>query len=327
MPKDLKPPASETVEAIVEYEEVGFIKFNDNDLPSGVVDAFAAASALVGLNDCLRFFNHKQARGLSAIPYSVPVRTQPGSWEAVVLGAVGIGTIFGGAYAKKAGEKMAENDFKDIGFRDLFRKSMDALRTLTDLVKKTGKSSGWESGKLLLDKSGDYVTINSLDGEEFLVPVEYFGWYQELPKNFLGKLVNSVEGPVKLVIGSNSAKGAQETVVTSTEKHLFIYKLDEKDDDMLFPDLEHGMEVSLEGRLIRGNAAANSVGLDYMGHVINCLPAMGSVKQFKPALFLRCRVDGMISRFTKQRYVADRRPTLIVDRVLPLEEDGQLGLL
>lgn len=328
MPTYLQPTDSDTEDVCVEYEEVGFIKFRESGLPSGVVDASAAAAALMGLSECLKFFNNKQARGVSAMAYNIPVRTQPGSWEAVVLAAVGLGSVFGASYVKKAAEKMAENDFKDVGFKELFRKSMDALRTLTELVKKTGASRGWEGNELVVDESGEYVAVLGMDGDEVLVPIEYFRWYQEIPKNFLTKLVSPVEGPLKLVIGSKSVHGSLETTVHSSDKQYFASKVAEQQEDgMLFPDLEHGMDVSLDGRLIRGNAAANSVGLEYMGHVINCLPANGSVKEYKPALFLRCRVDGKITRFTKHRYVPDRRPTLIIDRVLPLEEDAQMGLL
>jgi hypothetical protein len=103
-------------------------------------------------------------------------------------------------------------------------------------------------------------------------------------------------------------------------------EIDEIEEEVLFQELVHGASVSLEGRLIRGNEASNSIGLEYMGHVINCVPLVGSVRQYKAALFLRCKVEGRITRHSKNRFMAERRPTLIVDRVTPLETDTQGSL-
>jgi hypothetical protein len=37
-------------------------------------------------------------------------------------------------------------------------------------------------------------------------------------------------------------------------------------------------------------------------------------------------VSGQINRHAKDRFVADKRPTLIIDKVEALEQDGQQGL-
>lgn len=112
-----------------EYEEVGYIKYSGRDVTRGIIDAGSAGSALIGLDEALRFFNTQQSPEFSNWSYEIPVQTRPGSWEAIVLG--GIATVGGGfalGYAKKAGEKMAERDFAEIGMKDVLRKSLERLR-------------------------------------------------------------------------------------------------------------------------------------------------------------------------------------------------------
>lgn len=95
-----------------EFESVGFIKYSGDGTTDGVIDAAAAGSALLGLDDALRFFNRQQSTDLSDVSYEIPVRTVAGSWKAIVLASVGaVVGAFALSYARKAGEKMAENDF------------------------------------------------------------------------------------------------------------------------------------------------------------------------------------------------------------------------
>jgi hypothetical protein len=115
-----------------------------------------------------------------------------------------------------------------------------------------------------------------------------------------------------LSIGVARSEKIDEVHVNEEDKPLFDDTQDEEEDeDILFPELVHGQDARLEGRLIRGNEASNTAGLEYQGHVINCVPAHGSVRQYKAALFLRCKVEGRITRHAKSRFVADRRPTLM----------------
>lgn len=119
-----------------------------------------------------------------------------------------------------------------------------------------------------------------------------------------------------------------EEKITIREKSIFVTNADDEevDDEFLFPELEQGMLVRLEGRLTRGNAETNSVGLNYKGHILNCVPEAGSVVQYKPALFLRCVVEGIVTRLHKNYLVAERKPTIIFKRITQLENDLQDSL-
>jgi hypothetical protein len=307
---------------------VGFIKYSGDGLVDGVIDAGSAGSALVGLDEAIRFFNRQQSPDFGSMQYDIPVQTRAGSWEAIVLGGVAaVGGAFALGYAKKAGEKLAENDFKDIGLKDALSKSMAALQTLAKLIKHTRRPRGWDLARIDPTMSIDTVVVTNDSGAELNVPVEFYRWYQQMPPRLLVKMTSVIRRDRVLTIGAIKDREPEEVTITEVEKPLFEnLEIDEIEEEVLFPELTHGATVSLEGRMIRGNEASNSVGLEYMGHVINCVPSKGSVRQYKSALFLRCRIHGQISRHSKNRFVADRRPTIIVDRIIPLEADAQGGL-
>jgi hypothetical protein len=308
-------------------EDLGFVKYSGQGLVNGVIDAGSAGSALVGLDEAIRFFNSQQSPDFADLQYDIPVQTRAGSWEAVLVAGGAVAAAFALGYVKKAGEKLAENDFKDIGLKDALKKSMCALQTLTKLVKHTRRGRGWDQVRVEPSLGQHTVLVANDRGEELPVPLEYFRWYQQLPPRLLTKMTSVVRSDRVLIIGVFKETGTDEVTIAEGDKKLFDQlQQDDFEEDILFPELTHGVEARLVGRLIRGNEASNSVGLEYMGHVINCIPAQGSVRQYKAALFLRCKVEGRITRHAKNRFVADRRPTLIVDRVVPLEDDGQLGL-
>lgn len=310
------------------YNEVGYIKYSGRAVERGIIDAGSAGSALLGLDEALRYFNAQQSPDFATLQYDIPVQTRPGSWEAIVLG--GLTAVAGGfalGYAKKAGEKMAEHDFANVGMKDVLRKSMDAMKTLAKVVKHTRRPRGWEQARFGMDSPEPEVVLLNDHGAELRVPAEYFRWYQQMPPQLLVRMTTVVRKDRVLTIGLSDDGPDGDVQVLEEEKSLFeALPDDELDDDFLFPELIHGNQVSLDGRLIRGNETTNSVGLEYQGHIINCVPAAGSVRKYKAALFLRCRVHGRVNRLTKSRFVADRKPTLILDRVVPLEKDRQRQL-
>jgi hypothetical protein len=99
----------------------------------------------------------------------------------------------------------------------------------------------------------------------------------------------------------------------------------EKEDpgEILFPELEHGQIVILEGELTRGNEMLNIVGIGYQGHILAGVPEIGSIVRFKTSLFLRCNVHGRVSREDENGRLNARRPRIIFTRIEPLESDDK----
>lgn len=310
--------------------EVGSVKYSGKAVARGVLDAGKAGKALTGLDDLLRYFNAKQSSDLAKAEYDVPVSVREGSWEAVVLGAVGlVAGKFVLTYATHAAEQMAKRDFDGVGFKDIFAKSLAAIVHLVRLAKHTKRVKGWPLENLRWNSDSTEVGIPNDAGEYQYFSPEFIKWYAGMQPGMLAKLAEVVEEERVLTISVRDQRdGAISETVTIREKRIFTGSIDElEEEDFLFPELEHGAEARLEGVLIRGNAESNSIGLHYRGHSLNCVPEEGSIVQYKPALFLKCVVEGRITRLSKSHTVAERRPTIIVRRVTPLERDGQRVLL
>lgn len=304
----------------VKSGSVGYMKFSGEAVPNGVIAADAAGHALLGFDECLRYFAKKQSPALARVEYEIPVKTTEGSWVVWVIGILGI------AYLRKAVEKMAENDFKDVGLKELLRKSVDALRHLIELIKHTKGTLDLASTDLSWRVSDGLVGITNDEGAVIYIPLEYFKWYLGLPQNMLKQITDAVDVERVLTIGVNVGDHYETATVSAPEKIYFGHDAAANEEEVLFPELEHGTFVRLEGKLTRGNENSNSVGLEYNDHVINCVPETGNIKRYKPALFLRCIVEGTVSRLYKQSEIAEKRPTIIISNITPLESDDQIEL-
>ncbi|WP_434654314.1 hypothetical protein [Chromobacterium violaceum] len=309
------------------FGEVGFIRYHGDGVGKGVIEARAAGSALIGLDESLRYFNSRQFKDLVAIDYQIPVKTSEGSWVVIVLGGLGVGaSTFALSYLKKAGEKMAENDFKDVGLKDVIAKSLDAIGKFIELVKLTGRRSSWERDEFKVDADKACVRVIGHNGGVIEIPIRYIDWYQKMPPKLFDKMISPVVKGRELEVGVEKEGRIELATVSVVDKALFVYEEEEDEEDFLFPELVHGDEVRIEGKLIRGNEKSNSIGVEYDGHYINCIPEYGKITRFKSALFLRCVVEGAINRHMKKRKVADRRPTIVIRNIQPLESDKQVDL-
>lgn len=314
-------------EEAIKEQSVGYLKFSGEAVPDGIIGANAAGRALLGFDECLRYFNRKQSSGFARLEYDNPIKTTEGSWVIWVLGPVGTAAaIFAGAYAKKAAEKMAENDFKDIGMKDVLKKSVDALKNVVDLIKHLKGKIDWSQPSVQWRAENGVIGVQNEDGEIFYLPIDYFRWYLDMPPKLLLKLTSVIEMERSMTIAVKEGGRFVTTTVTENEKLYFGHEDAANEDDFLFPELEHGMSVVLDGHLTRGNENANSIGLLYNGHVLNCVPYTGNIRRYKYALFLHCQVRGTISRLHNHPTILERRPTIIVDEITPLETDDQYNL-
>ncbi|RYF47077.1 MAG: hypothetical protein EOO38_12865 [Cytophagaceae bacterium] len=222
---------------------------------------------------------------------------------------------------------MAERDFSEIGFTDVARRSFEALERLVELVKHTKKTVGWGSNDLVWSDNSTMVGVINDDGEVLYVPVEYLKWYFDLPKGTLKKLVAPVVTARHMVVASRDTEGRFRRVeVHQADVAIFMGEIAVEDEDYLFPELVHGEEMYLEGVITRGNQETNSMGFLFQNHILNCQPDTGSVRRFKRAMFLHCKVLATINRHVASHVQPDRRPTLIVHEVQILEADGQDSL-
>ena len=289
---------------------VGYLKFYGKNIENGIIQADIAGQALIGFDECIRFFNKKQNPEIILYDYKIPVITEKGSWVVWVLGSMaGMAGIFGTAYLKKAGEKMAEKDFQDIGFSDIFRKSLLALKNLVDLIKHKKGNINWENEDFHIEQKNDsfFVSIKNESGESILIPIEQLEWFKNIPKESLEKIVQGVMVGQSLSIGvRNENENFDSTSITNEEKSLFLSSEEDEQEEVIFPELVHGETTQLEGKLVRGNEKTNSLGFEYKGVILNCHPTKGSIRQYKSSLFLKCKIDCYINRHEKSDLILEK---------------------
>ncbi|OAM36778.1 hypothetical protein A7P98_02150 [Eikenella sp. NML080894] len=58
---------------------VGYLKFYGENIENGIIQADVAGQALLGFDECIRFFNKKQYPTIVLYDYKIPVKTEKGS--------------------------------------------------------------------------------------------------------------------------------------------------------------------------------------------------------------------------------------------------------
>lgn len=296
-----------------EEGQLGYIKYSGELVRDGYLDARKSAQALLGVDEAVRFFVFQQAPELRTIDFEFPVKVKKGSWE-IVIGGILL------AYGVKAAQKMAENDFKDIGLKDIFKKALSAIQWMIRIGKHMGDLTIKKFENVKFKDNNALIGIRNSQGEFLYVPKEFLEFYASASPVLLKKITEVVEEERSLSVGIYDGNAVIEETVTRRHRQIFTNEVEEQG-EVLFPELEHGQTVILEGELTRGNEMSNTVGIGYEGHILTGIPEVGSIVRFKPSLFLRCKIYGRVSREDEKGRLDARRPRIIFTRIETLESD------
>jgi hypothetical protein len=301
---------------------LGYIQYVGPSVESGFLGAKKSAQALLGIDEALRYFVSAQSAQLAGVEYEIPVRVQRGSWQALIPETLPewVRTALGlaaSAYLVKAAQKMAENDFDDVGLRSIFKNAIEAIqwairigKHLGTLTKRTFENVRWRAGNTEIGIANDA-------GEVLYVPKEYLELFERMPRGLLVKITSVVteERILEVVVNRDGV----ETSESVSFEHRPVFCPD--DSAALFPQLKHGDVFDEEGLVTRGNENANSLGFLYEGHILTCYPKEGSIVRFKSALFVRSRMQGEVTRGDEFGEPTEPRPKIIFTHVTPLEMD------
>ncbi|MGQ7263526.1 hypothetical protein [Vreelandella sp. V005] len=298
-----------------EEQQIGYVKYSGKLVQDGYMDARKSAQALLGVDEAVRFFVLQQAPELREIDFEFPVKVKKGSWE-IVIGGILL------AYGVKAAQKMAENDFKDIGIKDVFKKAISAIQWVIRIGKHMGDLEIKKFENVKFKDNNNLIGLRNSQGEYLYVPKEFLEFYVSTKPALLKKVSEVVEEERSLIVGLYQGEELVEEVLTRRHRQIFTHEKEEVE-NLLFPELEHGQEVVLEGELSRGNEMTNTMGLGYQGHVLTAVPEVGSIVRYKPSLFLRCKMHGRVSREDEKGRLDARRPKIIFNRIEPLESEDE----
>ncbi len=306
---------------------IGYLKYSGHAVEDGYLDAKKTAEALIGFDETLRFFVESDLPELRGKSFEIPVKIQAGSWEALIPVTIAqwVKTAIGSAvtaYLIKAASTVAQNDFKDKHLVDVFR---DALKMLQWIIRlgihlkglsiKEIKGVRWEN-------NNEIILIPDGKGEFIKVPKRVLEKYIAIPTKFLSKMARLIQAEREMKIGVIQNGKREEVGITYSEKYYFT---NEEDDliETILPELVHGKTIELEGETTRGNEKTNSMGFEYKGHVLNCIPEKGSIVSFKQTLFRKCRIVGVINRMSKSGLPNAKKPKIIFSQIIPLEPDDK----
>lgn len=308
---------------------LGYIKYDGELVESGLMDARRQAKALLAYDGAIRELISKQAPDLKHIDFEIPMRVQKGSWEALVPETVagwaqaGLGVV-ATAYFSKAASKMAENDFENFGFTSVFQKHLmgsSGLSVLANTSEKLVKKTFQTSSLKTTTSSLGYLTRK---GNTYMVPKPALDLYLDSNSKLLEELARNVAEGRTLKIGTYNDGVKDEVTIGKKDKAIFCKDDNEDDEEMLvLPELVHGTTVVIEGEVTRENKTSNSLGFKYLGHILTAYPDVGSVVKYKPLLFLRCKLVGIVSRTDEKGQMTAKRPKLIVSHLEALEQTNR----
>ncbi|WP_175871387.1 hypothetical protein [Burkholderia sp. BCC0397] len=311
-----------------ETEFVGFVKYDGKRLESGAFDARKSARALVGFDEALRHFILAQAPDLRDIEFEVPVRIEKGSWIASIptdistLFQLGLG-IAATAYVTNAAKKMAEKDFDGVGFKDIFKTALEALKWVAKIGKHLGSLDKRQFDDVKFKENNELIGIPNESGEYLFLPVKYLELYAHCNPKILEKLAANIDTETTLSIGVVVDGKIDQEIITAHEKSIFSDEDEDLNDELLFPELVHGAAVSLTGEVTRENKTSQSMGFKYQGHILTAYPESRNIVPYKPMLFETCRLVGVVDRIDEKGRVGAKRPKLIFSNLEPIS--GQSG--
>lgn len=310
----------------MDEEYIGYLKYEGKLVEDGLLDARKAAQALLGFDEAIRFFVGQQSSLLRDLDFEIPVRLRKGSWEALIpislidwiVTAIGAGAT---TYFVTAAKKMAEKDFEKKGLRDILIHAVEAIQWTIRIGKHLGDLTKKKFEKVQFRNQNTEIGIPNQEGKILFVPKRFFEFFVSASPRLLKKMAELIEEERRLEIGVYKNGDLVRESVPYQQRRIFT--LDAEEEEVLFPELVHGQEVTLEGHITRGNENTNSLGFMYQGHILACYPETGSVVTYKNALFVNCRIHGSISRLDKFGGYNESKPKIIFSRIEPLDSNAR----
>ena len=318
---------------------LAYIKYEGDLVADGYLDAKKSAEALTGIDEVLRYFLYQMNQDLSKIEFDIPVKIQQGSWEALIPHDFGEWLIRiletgVGKYVYTAFNNMAKHDFENKGMKDVAKEAVKAIQWVLKIathlrsmvIKKFSevdfKTS--EHGEHLIGIKNDFDVI-------IYVPQKYLEIYTKCPAKLFSRLAKIIEEGRALEIGFNPNAALDKDDIKENikiavqEKYLFTDREDEN--TIIFPELKHGAYVELNGHVTRGNENTNTIGFDYLDHILICTPTNGSIRAYKSLMFINCLIKGYIDRTDDEGNEIEKKPKIrFIDLIDISKSSTQLGL-
>jgi hypothetical protein len=220
------------------------------------------------------------------------------------------------AYLTNGAKKMAEKDFDGVGFTDLFKKAIEAIKWIAKIGKHLGGIVQRRFESVKFSDDNELIGIPNKEGEYLFVPRRFFDFYVNCSPKILAKLASNIDPTLTLSIGVVKDDELSFEEIDFTDRKYFVDDEDEEESDVVLPELVHGQQVEIEGEVTKENKTSNSMGFKFKGHILTAYPQTGNIIPFKPMLFETCRLIGYVDRIDDNGRVGARRPKLIFSELI-----------
>lgn len=309
---------------------LGYLKYYGKKVDEGLLDVRKAANALIGFDEVLRYFIYQESSSFQEIDFEIPVKIEKGSWLAYIPDTVQEWLVAGGGvaattYLTTAAKKMAENDFKELGFKTIIKKAFESICWVIKLSShlKTTKKEDFKN--LKFRNNNTEVGVLNENGELLFVPISVLEIYKKCPETLFSNVAQIVEEERELEIGLQNSSKTKANIIFS-QKSIFCSDANDNE-EIILPELIHGQQVELVGHTIRGNEKTNTIGFLYRDHVLTCKPKNGSIVSHKINLFDNCKIKGVVERLDKFGNFKEKKPRIIFSeliRIVPVDPQQKL---
>lgn len=296
-----------------EEKYLGHLKYYGKLVDDGLLDTKKSAQVLLGFDEIIRYFIYQEDKTLSEIEFEIPVKIQKGSWMAIIPDNLEewirlvIGTGFT-TYAYAAAKKMADNDFKNIGLKTIFKSAIKNIVWVMKIATHLGTMAKKKLENVKFRNDNKEIGIINEKGDVLWVEKKYIDLYVNCPDKLFSKITQIIEPERNMEIAMVEEPD-QISKVNYSQRHIFC-KRPEELDEFIFPELEHGNYVELDGFVTRGNQNTNSLGFLYKDHILTCYPRDGSIIRFKQLLFSHCLMKGFVDRLDKNGITIEKKPRI-----------------
>jgi hypothetical protein len=241
----------------------------------------------------------------------------------VCTGGAAVATAFGMGYANRMGEKLAENDIGDKTTADILAPAVRKMKSTVRIAKHLGGMGKQQSFPRAKVANLDTVLLPNEKGEEIQVTKAELDTYVRAPRDTFKKMTSVVDdetsvrlyGPGEIIMPEEDVAAA---VVIDASSKPYFGSADMSDDGVVFPEWQHGEELTLQGVLCRANTNTNTLGFVYRGHTLTSYLYRMEIQGIKDSLFDKeVEIEAVIIRNQKKIDSDDelKRPKLEIHKI------------
>jgi hypothetical protein len=298
---------------------LGYMKYSGSLTAEGLMDAGELGAALVSFRAAISSMVAAEFPDHDLSTLRLPVRIERGSIWALVPDSVEVWLLASAglaatAYITAAATKMAQKDFEGVGLRQVLQNAIGRLAQVVRIALHVGETGQTEFKRTKWRRNNKEVGIPNAEGQYIYVPTEAIEAYISFQPQVLAGMIRPVQQDRELSIAVVHKGGTDEVRITVASKHILLPDEDDNEAAIL-PELRHGDEVAIAGKITRGNENTNSIGIFHKGHVLDCHPVEGSITRFRDCLFQECVVEATVDRRSLDGRPDAKKPKLMLRSV------------